>query len=385
MKVFYHISPGFQDVAMEKIKVISTLCELYVFFEVTPGTWKNNQLDLPYNFNKYGVNYGEELLKKELPFGAFKYFQNVKKIHFLVYPSKISLSSLKCIFGFKKLLKTIKPMYVIFEGESVRSLLLLGIIKTETILNLHEPTLPENTILWSLWLTKKLFIRYSTIILLHSNEAEKIFKKYNSNKNVYKAQLGLYNIFRSWSNSTQTSEEGYVLFLGYITKRKGADILYSVAEELSNTIKNFKIIFAGKLTEDIIGVSKKLGQNGYIKILNKHVNNTELNNLVKNSKFLVLPYRQARQSGVILTAYSFDKPVICSKIPGLCDQVITEKTGLLVKPNDRTELLKAIDKLYTNDDLCLSMENEIKEAKESKFGWNEYKDIMNKIFEKHVN
>src|SRR5690606_31979081 len=60
---------------------------------------------------------------------------------------------------------------------------------------------------------------------------------------------------------------------------------------------------------------------------------------------LVLPYRNATQSGALQLAYAFGKPVIATRVGGLPEAVEDEGSGLLVDPNDPRSLAAAIVRL----------------------------------------
>ena len=52
------------------------------------------------------------------------------------------------------------------------------------------------------------------------------------------------------------------------------------------------------------------------------------------SDVVVLPYKNASQSGIIPLAYSYQRPVIASDIKGIREMVIDGKTGILFEKND---------------------------------------------------
>ena len=69
----------------------------------------------------------------------------------------------------------------------------------------------------------------------------------------------------------------------------------------------------------------------------------ELSALIQESSFVVCPYKDATQSGVVMSAYALKKPVIATRVGGLVEMVEDKKTGLLVsitvkRPGHCTEL-----------------------------------------------
>jgi glycosyltransferase involved in cell wall biosynthesis len=60
--------------------------------------------------------------------------------------------------------------------------------------------------------------------------------------------------------------------------------------------------------------------------------------------FVVLPYKEASQSGVLLTALTLGKPVIATKVGALPEVVNIVKGGYIIYPNNPDLLFKAMDK-----------------------------------------
>lgn len=105
-----------------------------------------------------------------------------------------------------------------------------------------------------------------------------------------------------------------VLFFGNINYSKGPDILLQCIKELpKDSEKRLNFIMAGKISDDSI--------KGYdISIPSLHtifrtINDDELKYLYGNADYMVMPYRETYQSGVLEMAFRFSVPVIVSDIP----------------------------------------------------------------------
>src|SRR5262249_20581747 len=57
---------------------------------------------------------------------------------------------------------------------------------------------------------------------------------------------------------------------------------------------------------------------------------------------IAVPYTRAYQSGVVLTAYAFERAVVASTVGGLVEQVADGETGWLVPPADPAALARAL-------------------------------------------
>ena len=96
-----------------------------------------------------------------------------------------------------------------------------------------------------------------------------------------------------------------------------------------------------------------------IKIINEFVQPDLLAELVQNSSVVVCPYTDATQSGVVMSAYAFKKPVIATRVGGLPEMVDDGSTGLLIAPKDSRAIKEAVLKLYYHPEILQKMEENI--------------------------
>ena len=82
----------------------------------------------------------------------------------------------------------------------------------------------------------------------------------------------------------------------------------------------------------------------------------EFAEILHNVDFVVLPYLDATQSGIIPLAFAFGKTVIASKVGGIPEQ-IPSGTGVLVPPGDVVALENAILNMYHQPDKIREMGN----------------------------
>jgi len=206
-----------------------------------------------------------------------------------------------------------------------------------------------------LYLVKKQFNALSKNILIHNKSVIPEFEKlYNidSLKIVYTpfGKIPLHKIYRI---APTKYIKNSLLFFGRLSPYKGIDYLIEAAKIVRKRIPDLKVIIAGsgKLYFDITGIQN----NNTFQIINRYIPNNELAQLIQESSFVVCPYTDATQSGVVMTAYAFHKPVIATKVGGLSEVVINNFTGKLVPPKDPVALAEAI-----NAKSCYDRKNERK-------------------------
>ena len=117
-------------------------------------------------------------------------------------------------------------------------------------------------------------------------------------------------------------------------------------EKVNMNIPELKLIVAGggKYYFDI----EKYLSHPYISIQNRFIPDDELASLIQQSEFVVIPYVEATQSGVIMSSYAFDKPCVATKVGGLPEMVIDGYNGTVVEARNSIALANAIETLFNN-------------------------------------
>lgn len=103
---------------------------------------------------------------------------------------------------------------------------------------------------------------------------------------------------------------------------------------------DINIIIAGK--GDFYFDKSRFEENPRYIFINRFITNEELVSLISNSIAVVCPYIDATQSGVIMSAFALNKPVIATNVGALPEMVKDGRTGFLVPPKDSKAIEKAV-------------------------------------------
>jgi len=128
--------------------------------------------------------------------------------------------------------------------------------------------------------------------------------KYNMNKDYNIEKVGDDVKMRFNSNNKK------FLFFGNLRKVKGIDLVVDYFDKISNT-DGIELVIAGKNMENINFESLR---NRY-GIIDRHINDDEMKYLYSHTDYVLLPYRDSSQSGILEMAFSFKKPMLLSSIP----------------------------------------------------------------------
>jgi glycosyltransferase involved in cell wall biosynthesis len=140
------------------------------------------------------------------------------------------------------------------------------------------------------------------------------------------------------------------LFFGYVRHYKRLDVLIEAFQSLYRAgVRNIELVIAGRcddwdLYEALIdrrtGIQTRIG----------HVQNKDIPDLISSCHYVVFPYQDLAQSGVLLLAYFYGKPVITSDLSAFCDSVVDGSTGFRFKSLSSDSLAEVMRDIVTRHD-----------------------------------
>lgn len=152
-------------------------------------------------------------------------------------------------------------------------------------------------------------------------------------------------------------DEKAILFFGRITPYKGLEILVGAFQRGLSPADNYRLIIAGRPEEateatywaPIREALREDVQKGRVLVRAEHIPEAETELYFKATDVFVLPYRDIYQSGILFLGYSFGLPSLAADVGSLKDEMIEGRTGFLFKPEDSTDLARAIEKYFESD------------------------------------
>ncbi|MBI1171376.1 glycosyltransferase [bacterium] len=135
-----------------------------------------------------------------------------------------------------------------------------------------------------------------------------------------------------------------VLLFGRIFAYKGLDVLIKAERLLGARIAGLRIVVAGR-GDDPGALRAAMGDPARYDIRHRFIEDGEVAQLFLDADLVVLPYREASQSGVIPVAATFGKPVVVTDVGELCATVAPQGLGLVVPPGDAAALSEAMARM----------------------------------------
>lgn len=246
----------------------------------------------------------------------------------------------------------------------------------------HDPFPHSGERTWKKRILRSLEFKLIKNYVLLNSKQEKKFVAQNKLKTsyVYQASLGVYSCLQEFKNEQNIlDDEQYILFFGRISPYKGVEYLIHAVELLHKENLKINLVIAGGGT---LYFESLLKNKPYIKVLNKFLSMDELYSLIEHCKFVVCPYVDATQSGVIMSAFALNKVVVGTDVGGLPQMLGYGDYGPIVPPRDGKALALAMKGLFS-DATLQKYELKIKEAiTNGDFSWKRIADKYIDIFKK---
>ena len=135
-----------------------------------------------------------------------------------------------------------------------------------------------------------------------------------------------------------------LLFCGLVRPYKGLDVLLEAVALLK---RPFHLLVAGEFWQGGLVAYQtqiiRLQLENHVTLLNEYLPDEMLTACIDRANVVILPYRNATQSGIVQIAFGRGKPVITTNVGGLGEVVEDGRTGLVVPPENAPALAEAID------------------------------------------
>lgn len=178
--------------------------------------------------------------------------------------------------------------------------------------------------------------------------------------------------------------EPTVLFFGAIENYKGVDLLIRAFAGLPPRMQSTsRLCIAGKPGREESGLkelARSLNIEQRIMWNLRFVAEEEVPGLFRSAAVVVLPYREIDQSGVLMTAIAFEKPIIASRIGGLAETIQDGIHGRLFPVGDVPALTAALEEVLSHPERRREMEKAVRELRES-ISWENSADRTVDVYE----
>lgn len=221
------------------------------------------------------------------------------------------------------------------------------------------------------------------LVLLNNRQSSSFASYYHvPNKHIFINKLGMYSSILYVDPLPFLINRPFILFFGQIVEYKGVEYLLEAMKIVHSHHPELVLVIAGggKYYFDIEPY-KKLD---YVRIINRYIDTRELAGMLRACEFVVCPYKDATQSGVIQTAFTLEVPMVVTNVGALADAIQHNRTGLVVKPCDVDDLANGIIELHSDKEKQNAMRKSIKEEWIKDMSWSPIADDYLKCYEARI-
>ncbi len=353
MVVVYYVNTYYLDAAIETIQAIKGQVELHVVIELSPESKTSNIIDID-QLGKFSHIETAEAVLGELKWREFgHYFNGVASVHFAIHRFKKSYSVTSLITAAKiwNYIKSLKPDLLHFDSISTRVLGLYPfLIKKKLFITIHDPVPHTGEESWKIKLIEYLFYPLAKGLFFYSDFAKQQFNQHYTDIGAkrYIIRFQPFSYIKQFSKNL-LKDSNAILFFGRILPYKGVDLLLRAIPQVLMNYPDQLFVIAGKPFNCELDKEILRNYKDNILVIPEHISTEELAALIKKSKFIVCPYRDATQSGVLMTTYALGKMVLGTNVGAFPEYIHDGINGLLTAPDAASiagTIIRALDSDY---------------------------------------
>ena len=201
-------------------------------------------------------------------------------------------------------------------------------------------------------------LKHSSIVCAANEYEKEIFLELyeKSNVEIVRNGINLDSLVSKKNFKKQYKiDSNFILFVGRFSRSKGIAVLIDAIKIIKDDLTrlNTRLVIMGVdfgYEDEMMETIEKDNLTKFIKII-KNPPREDVISAYGESEFLVLPSVWELSPLVPLESFAFKKPVISTNSHGIPYTVQHNKNGILVEPDNPTELANAIKNLLENPDL----------------------------------
>ena len=237
---------------------------------------------------------------------------------------------------------------------------------------------------WKTWLTNRVLATADLLVIHAGSEVDEAKRRLRSTATPRIEQIFL--PVHEMGGEVPTRSEArralgiespqMALFFGHVRPFKALDVVLDAWPKLETDVL---LVVAGEAwyggEKGYREQAKRLGlDESRLRLEFRFIPDSEIATYFAAADVVLAPYRHEAQSGVVLTAFHFGRPVIASRVGGMPEIVQDGVNGLLVDAEDANGLAKAIDELFASHD-CQALETGARDSAQ-RYSWEKFAERL---------
>ena len=147
-------------------------------------------------------------------------------------------------------------------------------------------------------------------------------------------------LWRRYPEYTNPTYSGRVLFFGRINPYKGANHLLNIVRDCPQI--QFDVV--GSVDPQMQPLVNQIALESNVTMRTGYVSDEEMKDAFIKCSWVIVPYNAASQSGVIIDAYKYSRPVIAFDVGAVSEQVEDGKSGYLIEAGKDKKFAERLQK-----------------------------------------
>jgi glycosyltransferase involved in cell wall biosynthesis len=229
----------------------------------------------------------------------------------------------------------------------------------------------------------KILVRSVKAIVVHGDALrEQFLRAYpqlRTKVEVASIPHGTFSLYKAWDDPGVSEEPNTILFFGRISPYKGLEDLIAAQPLVSAAVPDARFVIAGR-GQDFGAYRSRIRDPRCFEIHNRFIPNREVPRLFRRAAVVVLPYREASQSGVIPIAYAFGKPVVATRVGSLPEVVEDGSSGIVVDPGRPDDLARALITILKDVNLRRRLGEGARRIGETRLSWRNIAKTTSELY-----
>ncbi|HNT54080.1 MAG TPA: glycosyltransferase family 4 protein [Anaerolineaceae bacterium] len=348
MRILYLTLPALMDASLSFAQAAAARAELHLCLQIPPDGWHSSLFDV------HPAPPGSDLIPAATLLSGYPpalagFWRGTASFQAAVFGGGSALhpASWPGARAVLRLARRLRPDVIHLETTLGR---LVGILPAlhrlaPLVLTVHDPQPHSGEAPLKKRLIRVLTYAWADHFILHNQAQQAAFcrRQRINPERVSVTPLGVYHLYRCFSRTTPLSDPHTILFFGRLSRYKGLETLLAAAPAACLQIPRLRFVIAGRPGPGYrLPPLPALPNGGQLEVIADYIPNDRLASLFQQAGLVVCPYTDATQSGVVLTAYAFGRPVLATRVGGLPEYITPGRTGWLVPPGDPAALAEGL-------------------------------------------
>lgn len=173
-----------------------------------------------------------------------------------------------------------------------------------------------------------------------------------------------------------------IIMYGNNSPYKGSDILIDALQLLPESEKSkWSVVIAGRTSNDYLTLLESKAKGVNVKFIPSFVPDQQLYEMIDVADYIALPYRTISQSGVLLLALYFNKPLLISNLPSF-KETLSGFTDDMFFESENPQSLAELMLRYSNGEIDIDRQREIISKLNEVYSWDESAKKTANVYEK---